>query len=93
MPGFFRPGWKQNLRFSQILGGSLIVLSWILWGSLLILPFFRLTIKQYAIVYPAILVATNVFWIGVALVGKELLQRYNIPQLLKKWFIRINPFH
>jgi len=50
------------------------------------LPFFKLTIKQYAIAYPILLVATNIFWIGAALVGKELIQKYNFLSKVKKRF-------
>ena len=82
----------MKLKLSRILGVGLILFSWVLWGIIFILPFFRLTLTQYAIVYPALLVSTNIFWIGVVLAGKELLQRYNFPQMLKKWFIRNRPF-
>jgi len=41
---------------------------------------------RYAIVYPVILVSTNIFWIGAALVGKEIVQKFNILTKVKKWF-------
>ena len=71
-------------KITRIIGISLIVCSWILWGILLILPLFRLTMTQYTILYPAILAATNIFWIGAALVGKELVGKFNIPAKIKK---------
>jgi uncharacterized SAM-binding protein YcdF (DUF218 family) len=66
-------------------GVFLIVFSWILWGVILCLPFCKLTMTQYAVVYPVILVSTNIFWVGAALVGKELLRRLNIFTKVKKW--------
>ena len=73
-------------KFIRILGISLIVLTWIIWGVILILPFFKLTFTQYAIAYPILLAATNIFWVGAALVGKELVQKYNLMSKLKKLF-------
>jgi len=73
-------------KFIRILGISLIVLTWIIWGVICILPFFKLTLTQYAIAYPILLAATNIFWVGAALVGKELVQKYNLMSKLKKLF-------
>ena len=74
----------MNLKFSRVLGVVMIIFSWVLWGIIFILPFFRLTLAQYAIVYPSILAATNVFWIGIALAGKELVQKLRVRWKLKK---------
>jgi hypothetical protein len=76
-------------KFIRILGVSLIVFTWIIWGVIFILPFFKLTLTQYAIAYPILLVATNIFWVGAALVGKELVQKYNLLPKVKKWFKRL----
>jgi hypothetical protein len=73
----------MNSKFLRILGISLIIFSWILWGVIFLLPFCKLTLNQYAIVYPVILVSTNIFWIGAALVGKEIVRKFNILQRLK----------
>ena len=75
----------MNPKFLQILGVSLIVISWILWGLILFLPFCKLTLAQYAIVYPVILVSTNIFWLGVALVGKEIVRKFNLLTKVKIW--------
>jgi len=77
-------------KYVRILGISLIILSWIIWGVIFILPFFKLTLKQYAIAYPILLVATNIFWVGAALVGKELVQKYNLILKAKKLFKRLS---
>jgi hypothetical protein len=69
-----------------MIGFTLIAFSWILWGVILVLPLFKLTLAQYAIVYPVLLVLTNIFWIGAALVGKELIQRFNLLSKVKTWF-------
>ena len=75
----------MNLKFVRIIGVSLIVFSWILWIVILFLPFCKLTLTQYAIVYPVILASTNIFWIGAALVGKELVRKFNILTKVKIW--------
>ena len=76
-------------KFIRILGISLIILTWIIWGVIFILPFFKLTLTQYAIAYPVLLAATNIFWVGAALVGKELIQKYNIMPKIKKLFKKL----
>ena len=80
--------WQMKRKFLKILGISLILLSWIIWGVIIILPFFKLTLKQYAIAYPVLIAATSIFWVGAALVGKELIQKYNLLPKIKKWFKR-----
>ncbi len=81
----------MNRKFSRIIGLSLIVFSWILWVAILLLPFFKLTLTQYAIVYPIILAATNIFWVGAALVGKGFIQNFNIWSKDKTGFVSGNP--
>ena len=77
-------------KFIRILGISLIVFTWIIWGVIIILPFLKLSLKQYAIAYPVLLAATNIFWVGAALVGKELIQKYNLLSKVKTWFKRLS---
>jgi len=77
-------------KFIRILGVSLIIFTWIIWGVIIILPFFKLSLKQYAIAYPVLLAATNIFWVGAALVGKELIQKYNLLSKVKTWFKRLS---
>jgi len=76
-------------EYLRILGISLIIFSWLIWAMIIILPFFKLTVTQYAIAYPILLVATNIFWVGAALVGKELIQKYNILSKIKMWFKKL----
>jgi len=76
----------MNQRITRIIGISLIVCSWILWVIVFCLPFLKLTMARYAIVYPVILVSTNILWIGAALVGKEIVQKFSILTKVKKWF-------
>jgi len=73
-------------RFTKALGISLIIFSWILWGVIFILPFFKLSKAQYEIIYPVILIATNIFWVGAILVGKEYAKKYAILLKIKTWF-------
>jgi hypothetical protein len=75
-------------KFLRILGFSLIILTWIIWGVMFILPFFKLTAAQYAIAYAVLLAATNIFWVGAALVGKEIIQKYNLHIKVKNWLNR-----
>ena len=46
------------------------------------------SVTQYAIAYPILLAATSIFWVGAALVGKDLIQKYNLVSKVKMWVKR-----
>ena len=73
-------------KTTRIIGFSLIILTWIFWGLIFLIPFLHLGVKKSAIIITALLIGTNIFYIGVALVGKELIERYNIWPRIKKLF-------
>ncbi|MEO3706237.1 transporter suffix domain-containing protein [Trichormus azollae] len=62
----------------QKLGLFLIIISFLPWLAIaIILPFIPLSVAQKALLVPALLVfAEVIFWLGVLLVGKEVVQRY-----------------
>jgi hypothetical protein len=68
----------MKLKFSRILGFFLIIFSWVIWGMILILPLFKLNLTQNAIILTGLLAGTNIFWVGAAMVGKDLIQKFNI---------------
>jgi hypothetical protein len=74
---------KNKLR---ILGFGMIFLAWIFWGLIILIPFLKLGVKTSAAVIAILLIGTNVFWVGAALVGKELVQKYNIWPRIRSWF-------
>ena len=74
---------KNKIR---ILGFSLIILTWIFWGLIILIPFLKLGLKTSAILISILLIGTNIFYIGVFLVGKELMQKYNVWPKIKSWF-------
>ena len=51
-----------------------------------VIPFLKLGIRTSAIAITVLLIMTNVFWIGVALVGKDVMEKYKIWPKIKKWF-------
>lgn len=65
-------------RFTKALGISLIIFSWILWGVIFILPYFKLSKAQYEIIYPILFIGTNIFWVEAILIGKEYAKKYAI---------------
>ncbi|MCX6245934.1 MAG: hypothetical protein NTU98_14665 [Bacteroidetes bacterium] len=73
---------------TRILGYSLIILTWIFWGMIFTIPFLHLGLKTSAILITILLVATNIFYVGAFLVGKELMQKYNIWSKIKSWFTK-----
>jgi predicted membrane channel-forming protein YqfA (hemolysin III family) len=74
---------KKQIR---ILGFSLIILTWIFWGMIILIPFLKLGLKTSAIAITILLIGTNVFYIGAFLVGKELMQKYNVWPKIKSRF-------
>jgi predicted membrane protein len=77
-------GMKSKVQ--RILGISLIVLTWIFWGMIFIIPFLKLGVRLSAILIAALLIGTNAFWIGLFLVGKEYAKKFQVKAKLKKWF-------
>jgi hypothetical protein len=75
---------KSNMQ--RILGISMILLTWVFWGIIIVIPFLKLGVKTSAILISGLLVATNLFWVGIFLVGKEYAQRFQIMKKLKKLF-------
>jgi VIT1/CCC1 family predicted Fe2+/Mn2+ transporter len=78
----------KNLNKTQILGIGLIVLSYIFWGLIFIIPFLRLGLKTSSIAISILFIGSNIFWVGVLLAGKELLVKFKIWRKCKSWFIK-----
>jgi hypothetical protein len=75
-------------KAQRILGISLILLTWVFWGMIFVIPFLKLGVKLSAILITALLIGTNAFWIGIFLVGKEYAKKFRVVEKLKKWFRR-----
>ena len=78
----------------QNLGLILIIISFSPWLAIaVIVPFLPISLAQKALLVPALLVLAEVlFWTGVLLVGKEVVQKYSryfsfryLRILLKRW--------
>lgn len=77
----------------QRLGLGLIIVSFVPWIAILIVPSLALTLAQKAALVPTLaVVAEVIFWLGILIVGKEAATKYrknlNIKVLwrqLKKW--------
>jgi hypothetical protein len=64
----------------------MILITWAFWGMIFIIPFMKLGVKISAILITGLLIATNLFWVGIFLVGKEYAKKFQIIKKLKKWF-------
>lgn len=78
----------------QNLGLILIIISFSPWLAIaVIVPFLPISLAEKALLVPALLVLAEVlFWTGVLLVGKEVVQKYSryfsfrhLRTLLKRW--------
>jgi hypothetical protein len=79
------------MKKGQLIGFALIILSWIFWGLVFIVPFLKLGIKTTTLVVTVLLIATNIFWLGVFLSGKEVLAKFQIMQKIKILLSGKNP--
>ncbi len=74
------------MKKGQLLGFGLIILSWIFWGMVFIVPFLKLGIKTTSFAVTSLLIATNIFWLGVFFSGKEVLAKFHTMQKIKNLF-------
>jgi len=79
------------MKKGQLIGFALIILSWIFWGLVFIVPFLKLGIKTTTLAVSLLLIATNVFWLGVFLSGKEVLAKFQIMQKIRILLSGKNP--
>jgi hypothetical protein len=79
---------SMNSKVQRVLGLSLILLTWVFWGIIFVIPFLKLGVRLSAILITALLIGTNAFWIGIFLVGKEYAKKFQVRAKLKKWFHR-----
>jgi hypothetical protein len=61
----------------------MIILSWIFWGLIAVVPFLGLGLETSAKAITILFIATNIFWPGVLLTGKELVEKYRLRSRLK----------
>jgi hypothetical protein len=73
----------KNLKKTQVLGIILVLLSWVFWGLILVVPFLKLGLRSTSIAITILFIGTNIFWPGVLLAGKELLTKFKIFPKLK----------
>ncbi len=68
---------------------ALITLSCILFGLIFVIPFLHLSITQKSIMVSALIIGMEItWWIGVALVGKQLIIKYIKYLNPQSWFSR-----
>jgi hypothetical protein len=64
-------------RVHHKLGLSLIIFSGLVWGAVLFVPIFPLSLTHKSLVSAGlILISEAIFWLGILLSGKELAYRY-----------------
>jgi hypothetical protein len=73
----------KNLNKIQILGIGLILLSYIFWGLIFLIPFLKLGLKTSSIAITILFIGSNIFWLGIFLAGKELMLKLKILQKIK----------
>jgi VIT1/CCC1 family predicted Fe2+/Mn2+ transporter len=75
----------KNLKKTQILGFVLIVLSWVFWGLILVVPFLELGLRTTSLAITILLIGSNIFWFGAILAGKELMPKIKLWIKNKIW--------
>lgn len=67
----------MNIKRHATLGLFLIVISFLPWIAVLIVPLLPLSVTQKALMVPVLaVVAELLFWLGLLILGKEAAQRY-----------------
>jgi len=75
---------KNKLLYK--LGWLLIMISFVCWGVIVILPFFPLSLSfKTASITFAVILAEVLFWIGAVFVGKEVVAKYKAQLHPKNW--------
>jgi hypothetical protein len=80
----------KNLKKTQILGFVLIVLSWVFWALILVVPFLELGVRTTSVAITILLIGTNIFWFGALLAGKESMPKIKLWVKKKIWPDRDN---
>jgi hypothetical protein len=77
---------KIKRKWARNIGIALILITWMIWGVIFTIPFLELGFKKAAILTTVLLIATNIFYVGVFLLGKELAAKYNVLKWIKNWW-------
>jgi hypothetical protein len=84
----------MGMRVNSKLGLGLVLLSCLLWGAVLVVPFLAATVAQKAAITASLFVISEVaFWLGILLAGKELAQRYRRKLNPYYWWQRVTNRH
>jgi hypothetical protein len=84
----------MGIRANSKLGVILVLISGLLWGAVLAVPFLAATVATKAAIVTSLVVASEAaFWLGILLAGKELAQRYRRMLNPYYWWQRITNRH
>ncbi len=78
----------KNLKKTQILGIAFILLSWVFWGLIMVVPLLNLGLRKTSIAIAILFIGSNIFWPGVILAGKELVPKLKFLTKLKNKFTK-----
>ena len=77
----------QNGKLNTTIGIILIILSGILFGLIFVVPFFPLSLAQKGIFISVLVIGMEItWWVGVALLGKQLITKYRKHLYPCNWF-------
>lgn len=72
----------------------LMVLSGILFGLIFVVPFLSLTVAQKGISVTVLVICMEItWWVGVAIIGKELVMKYKKYLNPRTWWKNRNTHH
>ena len=77
----------QNGKLNFTIGIILIILSGILFGLIFVVPFFPISLAQKGIFISVLVIGMEItWWVGVALLGKQLITKYRKHLNPCSWF-------
>ena len=77
----------QNGKLLTTIGIIFIILSGIFFGLIFVVPFFPLSLAQKGIFISVLVIGMEItWWVGVALLGKQLITKYRKHLYPCNWF-------
>lgn len=78
---------EKTKNIMKRIGIFLFILSWILYGIALIVPFTPIPTNTKVILVPIFIVLGEIaFWVSCVILGKELIKRYKKYLIPANWF-------
>jgi hypothetical protein len=85
------PEKPRSTKVLTTIAISLILLSGLFFGMIFVVPFFHLSLTTKGVLVTACIISGEVaWWVGVAIAGKQVIDKYRHHLNPRNWFSRKN---